>query len=111
MHRRSFLHLTAGFALPPLLFADEKSKLRITSVRLVNPTPQHPLPTYTPAANAWSTNGVEVASPMSIYPDYKARRSLFMPDAGKLPGFYVEIATDKGSERLRGGRAGGRSSH
>ncbi len=62
---------------------------------LVNPTAKHPLPAYKPPADAWSTNGVEVASPMSIYPDYKAMRSLFMPNPGKLPGFYVEIATDK----------------
>jgi L-rhamnonate dehydratase len=108
MQRRSFLQLAASFAVPPLLFADEKSNLRIVSVRLVNPVAKHPLPAYTPSATAWSTNGVEVASPMSIYPDYKAMRSLFMPDPGKLPGFYVEITTDKGIKGFgQGGPAGG----
>jgi len=108
LQRRTFVQMAASFAVPPLLFADEKSKLRIVSVRLVNPVARHPLPAYTPSAAAWSTNGVEVASPMSIYPDYKAMRSLFMPNPGKLPGFYVEIATDKGIKGFgQGGPAGG----
>ncbi len=51
---------------------------------------------------------VEVANPMSIYPEYKATRSLFLPDPGKVPGFTVEIATDKGVKGYgSGGAAGG----
>ena len=113
MKRRSFLGLaTAACGLPdalcpPLAFADEKSRLRITSVRLVNPRPKHPLPAFTPSKDAWSTNGVEVASPMSMYPEYKAMRSLFMPDNGKMPGFYVEIGTDKGIRGIGQGGIGG----
>ena len=107
MNRRSFLGLTAGISLAPLLFADEKSNLKITSVRLVNPQAKRQLPAYTPSANAWSTNGVEVASPMSIYPEYKAMRSLFMPDPGKIPGFFVEIGTDKGIKGYGQGGLGG----
>ena len=44
---------------------------------------------------------------MSIYPEYKAQRSLFMPDGGKLPSFTVEISTDKGVTGLGNGGIGG----
>ena len=81
--------------------------MKITAVRLVQTRPKRPLPAYQPSANAWSTNGVEVASPMSIYPEYKAMRSLFMPDPGKVPGFTVEIATDKGLKGYGSGGPGG----
>ena len=77
---------------PP--FSEERSKLKITGVRMVRPRPRRPLPTYKPAPGSWSTGDVEVANPMSIYPEYKARRSLFMaPDLGPSA---VEITTDKG---------------
>jgi L-rhamnonate dehydratase len=33
---------------------------------------------------------------MSMYPEYKARRSLFFPDTGQVDEFTVEISTDKG---------------
>lgn len=82
--------------------------MKITSVRLVKTRPRRPLPSYTPAAGSWSTGGVEVANPMSIYPKYKAMRSLFQPDPGKLEGFTVEVATDKGVKGIgTGGIAGG----
>ena len=78
MHRRGFLKAsstaslgaaaslfpvkdTEGMAFPappPLPFQNEKSKLKITSVRMVNPRPKRPLPQYTPAAGSWSTGGV-----------------------------------------------------
>ena len=85
MDRRSFVRLGGLSALslvttPPLAFSQEKSKLKITGVRIVNTRPKRPVPAYKPAAGAWSTGGVEVASPMSIYPEYKAMRSLFQPD-------------------------------
>ncbi len=81
--------------------------MKITSVRLVNPRPKRPVPAYTPAAGSWSTQNVEVANPMSIYPKYKATRSLFFPDAGRMPGFTVEIMTDKGVKGYGSGGAGG----
>jgi L-rhamnonate dehydratase len=82
--------------------------MKITSPRLVRTRPKRPVPSYKPANGSWSTGGVEVANPMSIYPKYKAMRSLFMPDPGKLEGFTVEIATDKGVRGLgTGGIAGG----
>src|SRR5215472_16141296 len=103
MRRRSFLRggLKAGVAasalkLPALAFQDEKSNLKITGVRIVRARPKRPVPSYTPAAGSWSTGGVEVANPMSIYSDYKPMRSLWNPDPGKFEGFTVEIATDKG---------------
>lgn len=78
----------------PLAFQGEPSKLKITGVRMVRPKPKKPLPAYAPTPGSWSTGGVEVANPMSIYPKYKARRSLFM--AGDLGPEAVEITTDKG---------------
>src|SRR4051794_19213550 len=101
MDRRSFLKLCGLSAMrlievPPLAFGQEKSKLKITGVRLVNTRPKRPVPEYKPAPGSWSTGGVEVANPMSIYPEYKATRSLFLPDPGKVPTFTVEITTDKG---------------
>src|SRR5881227_2939222 len=98
MNRRSFFTLggLCAIALPALPFQEEKSKLKITGVRIVTTRPKRPVPAYTPAPGSWSTGGVEVANPMSIYPEYKATRSLFQPDPGKLPAFTVEITTDKG---------------
>src|ERR1700720_3247204 len=100
MNRRSFNKLTlsgaAALPLPALAFQDEKSNLKITGVRIVRTRPKRPFPSYTPAPGSWSTGGVEVANPMSIYPQYKATRSLWNPDPGKLEGFCVEITTDKG---------------
>jgi hypothetical protein len=92
---------------PPLAFGEEKSKLKITAVRIVNTRPKRPVPAYKPSAGAWSTGGVEVANPMSIYPEYKAMRSLFQPDAGKVPAFTVEITTDKGVKGYGSGGPGG----
>ena len=115
MRRRNLLALGSGAALGlihdanamPVPFQDEKSKLKITGVRLVHTRPKRPVPAYEPAAGSWSTGGVEVANPMSIYPEYKAERSLFMPDPGKLETFTVEISTDKGVKGYgNGGIAG-----
>src|SRR5260370_38148204 len=70
VNRREFLTMGAGaagaMALPALAFQNEKSKLKITGVRLVKTTPRKPPPKYTPAPGSWSTGGVEVANPMSI---------------------------------------------
>ena len=108
MNRRNLLRAAlASIALPALPFQSEKSKLKITGVRLVRTRPKRPVPAYTPAPGSWSTGGVEVASPMSIYPEYKAQRSLFQPDPGKLGGFTVEITTDKGVKGYGSGGPGG----
>jgi L-alanine-DL-glutamate epimerase-like enolase superfamily enzyme len=79
---------------PQLPFHNEKSELKITSVRMIHPKLKRPIPEYQPAPGSWSTGGSEVANPMSIYPKYKARRELFM--ANDLGPDAVEIATDKG---------------
>ena len=111
MDRRDFLRFGLAAAtlpaLPALPFQAEKSKLKITGVRLVTTRPKRPIPIYTPAPGSWSTSGVEVANPMSIYPKYKATRSLFQPDPGKLGGFTVEITTDKGVKGYGTGGIGG----
>jgi L-rhamnonate dehydratase len=80
MDRRSFLELSlklsgaSALTLPALAFQNEKSGLKITGVRIVQTRPKRPLPSYAPAPGSWSTGGVEVANPMSIYPRYKATR-------------------------------------
>ena len=109
MIRRDFLSTLCGLAnLPALAFQSEKSNLKITSVRIVKTTPKRPMPQYKPAPGSWSTGGVEVANPMSIYPEYKAMRSLFMANDPALGGFTVEIGTDKGVKGYgRGGPGGG----
>lgn len=108
MDRRDFVRFgPASLVLPSLSFQTETSKLKITGVRLVRTRPERPLPSYTPSAGSWSVTGVEVANPMSIYPEYKANRALFMPDGGKLPGFTVEISTNKGVKGYGSGGLGG----
>jgi len=79
---------------PPLSFQGEASNLKITGVRMVRTRPQKPRPPYTPTPGSWSTGNVEVANPMSIYPKYKANRSLFM--ANDLGPEAVQVTTDKG---------------
>jgi hypothetical protein len=44
---------------------------------------------------------------MSIYPQYKPMRSLFMPDDPSIGAFTVEITTDKGVKGYGRGGAGG----
>lgn len=110
MNRRQLLQTAAAApaafqtALP---FQGEKSGLKITGIRLVHTRQRREPPRYTPSAGSWSTQGVEVANPVSIYPEYKAMRSLFMPDPGKVPSFTVEIATDKGIKGYGNGGPGG----
>ena len=81
--------------------------LRITAVRVVRTRPRDPLPHYEPAAGSWSTGHVEVANPVSVYPEYKPMRSLFMPDPGGVDSFWVEIATDQGVSGYGSGGPGG----
>ena len=111
MNRRHFLGaVTTGAVLPFLApsLAAQPSGLKITGVRLVRVRPRLPVARYEPARGSWSTGGVEVANPMSVYPKYKATRSLFMPDPEQLGGFWVEIETDKGVRGYgQGGMAGG----
>jgi L-rhamnonate dehydratase len=114
MNRRSFLKTSpvaaAAVAHPLIAQAPDfgKSKLKITGIRVSEAKQRLDSFNYKPAPGAWSTQDVEVASPMSIYPKYKATRSLFNPDPGKLEEFAVDIATDKGiGGHGVGGRAGG----
>jgi hypothetical protein len=68
---------SAMIAAPPLPWAQEKSKLTITAIRLVKTKPKRPYPNYKPDPNSWSTQGVEVSAPLNIYLEYKPTRSLF----------------------------------
>lgn len=95
-------------AAPAPAAQGEKSKMKITGVRLVTTKKRKPAPEYTPAPGSWSTGGVEVANPMSIYPKYKPMRSLFMSDDPAISAFTVEISTDKGLKGYgKGGPGGG----
>ncbi len=113
MKRRSFLQNAglasaaafSAIALPPLAWAQEKSKLKITGIRLVKTREKKPMPKYTPAAGSWSTQNVEVANPVSIYPEFKPTRSLFA--ATDVNSFTVEVTTDKGITGLGQGGPGG----
>src|SRR3974390_2414323 len=113
MDRRHFLHaacaapVSALAAQPGSPVPDVRSKLKITGVRLVSTRPRKPAPAYAPPPGSWSAQNVEVANPMSIYPEYKATRSLFFPDAGKVPSFTVEISSDKGIKGYGMGGPGG----
>ena len=110
MNRRQLLKRAALVPLaaqPALPFQGEKSGLKITGVRLVQTRQRRQAPAYKPAEGSWSTQAVEVANPVSIYPEYKAMRSLFMPDPGKIPSFTVEITTDKGIKGYGNGGPGG----
>ncbi len=104
MRRRNLFQF---LALPALSWAQEKSKLKITGLRLVDVKPRKPYPAFKPAPGAWSTQFVEVANPMSIYSEFKPRRELFFPEPGKVPSFTVEITTDKGITGYGNGGPGG----
>lgn len=105
MKRRDFLTLAAAPALPALAWAQEKSKLKITDIKLVRTRPRKPYPAFKPAEGAWSTQFVEVANPMSVYPEFKPRRDLFA--ATNVPSFTVEVTTDKGIKGYGNGGPGG----
>jgi L-rhamnonate dehydratase len=85
----------AGFPEPaPLSFRDEKSGLKITAIRAARLVPTRPLPKYQPTPGSWNTTEVEIANPLSIYPRFKPRRSLFYAD--DLGPDTVMVETDKG---------------
>jgi L-rhamnonate dehydratase len=109
MKRRDLLRLGLAAAAAPALplLAAAAGKHKIKSVRLVRTRAKRPVPAYKPAPGSWSTGGVEVANPMSIYPEYKAQRSLFQPSTPEMGGFTVEIATDTGLAGIGTGGAGG----
>jgi L-rhamnonate dehydratase len=79
---------------PPLSFTETNSGLRITAIRAVNLVAKRPLPAYEPAAGSWNTSQVEVANPLSVYPRFKPRRSLFF--AEDFGPDTVMVETDKG---------------
>lgn len=78
----------------PLPFRDQKGDLQITAIRAVELAPRRPLPEYQPTPGSWNTSNVEVANPLSIYPRFKPRRSLFFAD--DLGPRTVVVETDKG---------------
>ncbi|MFN0103933.1 MAG: enolase C-terminal domain-like protein [Bryobacteraceae bacterium] len=105
MNRRDFLSLAAAPALPALAWAQEKSRLKITDIKIVRTRPRKPYPAFKAADGAWSTQFVEVANPVSIYPEFKPRRELF--GATNVPSFTVEVTTDKGIKGYGNGGPGG----
>ena len=112
MNRRNFFALASAAAASTALPAAPPAEdtLEITGVRIVRTRSKRPVPAYEPAPGSWSTNNVEVANPVSIYPKYKPNRSLFRPDSEHplVGDFTVEITTDKGIKGYgNGGPAGG----
>ena len=107
MTRRDFFGIgaAAGITLPPLAWAQEQSKLEITGIKIVKTRPRKQYPEYKPAEGSWSTQSVEVANPVSIYPEFKPRRELFA--ATNVPSFTVEVTTDKGIKGYGNGGPGG----
>ena len=113
LDRREFLSGAAGLGLvslasvsaPPLAWAQERSGLKITGIRLVKTRSRLPRIDAPPRPGIWSGQGSEVANPMSIYPEYKPKRSLFSAEG--VTGFVVEITTDKGITGLGTGGPGG----
>lgn len=113
MERRKFLNGVGGlgaFALanamaPTLAWAQERSGLKITGIRLVKTKSSLPPIDAPPRPGIWSGQNSEVANPMSVYPEYKPRRALFSSDDVRL--FSVEITTDKGITGLGHGGPGG----
>lgn len=115
MDRRKFLRrsLASLASLPAALaFQSEKSKLKITGVRLVRrrrTKPQEPYNPPPPPAGIVDIPEDAAAGPMTVYPEYRERRSSYRFDTGPvIGGFTVEIATDKGVKGYgTGGSAGG----
>ncbi len=75
-------------------FRGEKKDLKITAIRAIHLVPKRPLPKYQPTPGSWNTTEVEIANPLSIYPRFKPRRSLFYAD--DLGPDTVMVETDKG---------------
>ena len=115
MHRRSFLQASTGLCIASLScpasahdgkdepeypepsrlpFLDAKSGLKITAIRAAKLVPTKALPKYEPAPGAWTVSDVEIANPLSIYPRFKPRRSLFYAD--DLGPSTVIVETNKG---------------
>ena len=86
-----------------LPWAQEKSKLTITAIRLVKTKPKRPYPNYKPGPNSWSTQGVEVSAPLNICPEFKPSRSLF--EAKGVDSFTVGSNHRQGHRWLRGWRS------
>ena len=113
MHRRDFIQSSSLLAAGSLTLGVDQlisalpEELKITSVRVVQMRATRPLPSYDPAPGSWSTGGVEVANPVSIYPKYKATRSLFQPDRGGVSSFWVEVTTEDGIKGYGPGGPGG----
>ncbi len=110
IQRRDFLTGAAAVAagaitLPALGWAQEKSKLKITDIKLVRLAPGNSPPSFTPTPGSWSTQNVEVSAPPNIYPEFRPSRSLFA--AKNVPGFAVQVTTDKGIVGYGEGGAGG----
>jgi L-rhamnonate dehydratase len=77
-----------------LSFHDQPSGLTITKITAVRLVPARPLPTYRQTPGTWNTTEVEIANPLSIYPRFKPRRSLFY--AEDLGPDAAMVETNKG---------------
>jgi len=109
MQRREFIMSAASMGLvsladvvlPKMAWADEKSRMKITDVRLIKVKPRYQAPAE---AKGIKTFTGETARPMSIYPEYKGSMS-WSPTG--INSAYVEITTDKGIKGIGIAGAGG----
>ena len=124
MNRRNFLEagtlLTVGAAAasvpagegvaaqlpspPPLPFQDEKSDLKITSIRMVQPRPSGLCPGTSRRPDRGPQAGPRSRTQCQSIPNIRPQRSLFM--ANDLGPGAVEISTDKGIKGIGYGGPG-----
>ena len=104
MKRRSFLKFApamaaAGIAAPAFAqapFADEKSKLKITGVRLVQTGRAGPCRRTRPRRDRGRRTGRSRQPDVDLSRVQGARDRSFSRDPGKVRALTVEITTDKG---------------
>ena len=86
---------------PAAAFQGEKSRLKITGVKLVQVKPRRPLPRYKVLYEAWSRPDAPKSLPMNKFRSGRqGGGEMFDPNLPIFPapssGFTVEISTDKG---------------
>ncbi len=126
MNRRSFLRTAplasastlgareSADAMPLLAFQEQKSGLKVTSVRLVQVKARRPLPPYKILYEPASAPSAAKSLPTNKYrPGRQGGGDTFDPNVPLFPapssGFTVEVRTDKGITGLGRGGSGGTS--
>ena len=93
--RPRFIAGVSAYAQAP--FADEKSKLKITGVRLVQTRPRRPVPAYTPAPGSWSTGGWKSPTRCRSIPSTRPRVRCSSPIPARFPASRSRSAPTRAS--------------